>query len=393
MLRKLLLALFLTLCSVAGAQAANCATTAFANRSGGGNWSATGASSVWVTTSGGATQCDLVAGNNVVFDANTAAGTYTMDASISINSLDTDGVTSSPAVVWAQNATTLTVSGNDAGAVAGQTFRLVSGLTYSGAAINRVITFTSTSGTSTITFGGKSLGSINFNGAGGTFAFADAASTVATGVVTLTAGTLDNSGNFAVSFGLFSSTGSTARALNAGTNTWTLTGTTGSVWEVTGTNLTLTSAPGTLLISATGTGNRIVNLGQATTCGGSPCNYNVVTFNGSTSGYYISLSASASNTIATWNLNAPMRLRGPSNNTTITVTNALTWAGTANNNVINVIGDTAVLTINAPASTLNWTAMGNVTFSNASTANNSFNLGGVTGLTVNTPGGGRCIGC
>jgi len=112
---------------------------------------------------------------------------------------------------------------------------LGSGMTYGGTGTG-VTTFSSTTGTKTITSNGVALNfSITFDGVGGTWQLADALST--TGTITLTNGTF-NANNKNVTCSVFSSSNSNTRVLTMGSGTWTLTGT-GTVWNTaTTTNLT-----------------------------------------------------------------------------------------------------------------------------------------------------------
>jgi hypothetical protein len=110
------------------------------------------------------------------------------------------------------------------------------------------ITFAATSGAKTITTNGKTLdGAVTFGPAAGsaaTWTLQDALTLGGTRTLTLRSGTL-NTGNFAISTGLFSSTGDFTRAIVAGTSNWTISG---ASWTVSGSNF---SYSGTGTISMT----------------------------------------------------------------------------------------------------------------------------------------------
>ena len=223
------------------ANAAACVTTAYAKTAGA--WSNT--TTTWATTSGGATACTLTASNAVVFDANSGAGTYTIDENISIDSLDT---TNAPAgTILAHNLNdTLTVLNT-----VSNIFLLSANVTYAPAAA-RAIAFTDTGGTTTITTNGQTLGTVTFNGVGGDFVLAGG-TFAASGGITLTNGTLDASvNNVNVTTASVSSSNANTRVLNCGTGTWTLNALTGTVWGFsTTTNLTESCTGAVIVIAPT----------------------------------------------------------------------------------------------------------------------------------------------
>ncbi len=175
------------------------------------------------------------------------SGSVTIATGAVCRSLDCTGYTGT---LTHPAATTLTIGDATAGA-GSVALKLVAGMTYSlGSGSTTVISFISTSATQqTITTGGKTLGSWTINGVGSSYLLADANTTGATGIVTLTAGTL-STGSQTCSWGLFSSSNSNVRALQLGASVITITGT-GTSWDInTSTNMTLTA--GTSSITATG---------------------------------------------------------------------------------------------------------------------------------------------
>lgn len=165
----------------------------------------------------------------------------------------------------------------------GGSFTLYSGMTYSPNATS-VLGFVSTTTGNTITVAGKSLGIVNFSGAGGGWTLQD--TFVATGALTLTAGTLDTNGQ-SCTLVSFASTGSTTRTLTLGASSISISGTSG--WVISGSNMTLNSNTST--ITSTG--------GNTFTGGGKTYNAVVLNPNGSQvnvtdSNTFLSLSSTGS---------------------------------------------------------------------------------------------------
>ena len=138
---------------------------------------------------------------------------------------------------FTQNAA-LTIAGS------GVNFKFASGMSYPTAG---AVTFTGTSGTTLITTAGKTLGSFNFNGAGGVFQLQDAATTSST--ITLTSGTLDTNGKAVAASG-FASNNSNVRTLTLGSTMFTLTGGGAALGITDVTNLTMTANTGTFKINS-----------------------------------------------------------------------------------------------------------------------------------------------
>jgi hypothetical protein len=337
----------------------------------GGNWSTAG---TWSASSGGGSDgAGINAGDAVILDAN-SSGTFTIDTSISIVTLVCTGFTGT----LAHNNVTLTVSGN--------TFTLAAGMTYAPSS-GRIILFTST-GTVLITTAGKTLGSPQFNGTGGTFQLQDALTYNAGGTLTLTAGTLDCN-NQNVTGGLFSSTGTgVARTLSRGSGTWTMNAQGGTVWDCTSAagNLTLTAETSPLIFSSAPTGDRTVQFGTSKT-------YSSVTFasSGSTPGMLL-VFANTGVTLTALSITAPVNIRF-SSTATYTISNAVTWAGTSTSNAILLCSGLVVPTLAMNGGTAAWTGFQGLTFSGTPpTTSNSFDFKGNSGITINAPSAGGVVG-
>lgn len=344
-----------------------------------GNW---GTAGTWSATDGGVTcVCTPTTGDNIFFTAASGSAVATMEAAYSVANLDSTGFTGT----WTQNAFTLTVTGT--------TFKLVAGMTYTPSAITRIVAFTSTSGTTAITTAGKTLGSLTVNGAGGTFQLQDSLTIRSDGTLTITSGTFDGNSQ-AVTAGFVNSTGAgITRVISPGTATWTINGTSATPWDLASAagNLTLNASNLTLVFSASATSSRIVALGTSKSYG------TVTLVNSGSNPYTIDLAAGTAVTIATLNITAPIIVRLTAS-VTYTITNAVTWAGTAFNNPIQILAGSAItptLALGA-ASTCAWCVIGGIAFSTSTlTATNSIDMKGNSGtVSISGPGGsgGRIIG-
>lgn len=189
----------------------------------------------------------------------------------------------------------------------------------------------------------------------------------------------------------FTGAGTGVRTINLGSGTFTCSGATGTVWDFsTSTNLTFNAGTSTILINGAptqGAAARTVALGTTAK------SFNIITItNSGSAGPYTDISASAAITIATLNLTAPVAIRW-ANTATVTITNAFTWAGTAFNNVVEMIAQPGVSPAISAASgsTIAWGALSGITFSgNAVNATNSFDMKGNTmnGGSITGPSGG-----
>ena len=186
-------------------------------------------------------------------------------------------------------------------------------------------------------------------------------------------------------------TGTGTKTLNMGSGTWTLSATSGTIWDCsTCGNLTLNANTSTISASASATGARSLVFGTGKT-------YSTISIaNTGNNANYIDLTPTASGaTIATLNITAPIIVRVAGSNT-ITITHAVTWAGTAFNSAIQleaVAGVTGSLAL-AGGSTCTWCVIGGITFTGSPTAPNSFDMKGNSGITITGPsgGGGKIIG-
>lgn len=194
------------------------------------NWNAT-APTNWGTASNTQDNASVpTSTDDVIFDGvGTGASNSTISAAITINSLDCTGYANT---LTHNNVLTLTIAGN--------LFKLSSGMTYVAAVNTCLILFTSTSGTTLITTAGKGIRTITFDGVGGTFQLQDAlaGSSATASVLTLTNGTFDTN-NFNVTWARFASNNSNIRTLTMGSSTFSLGGTNVTPWNLaTTTNLT-----------------------------------------------------------------------------------------------------------------------------------------------------------
>lgn len=199
-------------------------------------------------------------------------------------------------------------------------------------------------------------------------------------------GTLDfatNNNNITV--GTVSLTGTGTRTINLGNGTWTITGTTGTVWDnATVTNETLNSNSGKVLLAATATNFRAFNGGLGKT-------YNEVEI-ANVSETWPNLVVFGGTTITTLTLTAVKWIQITSS-ATLTVTNSFTHAGPlllASGSTSGGDGNLAV----AGTVTLAKAMIYGIAKSGAGsiTANDSYDLGDNTSVTINAPAGGGGIG-
>jgi len=124
------------------------------------------------------------------------------------------------------------------------------------------LTFAGTSGTKTITSNGKTIDCpVTFDGVGGTWSLQDAMTMGATRTTALVNGALVLNG-FDLSSGLFSSTNTTVRTINFGSNKIVVTGNAATVFSIaTATNLTLLGTPQVEATYSGSTGTRQIAMG------------------------------------------------------------------------------------------------------------------------------------
>lgn len=348
------------------------------------NWSAT-ANTNWAATSGGANNASVpTTGDAVVFDASSGAGTSVMDVALSLIAMDCNGFTGT---LTHNVSITLTISGNDAGAPASNTLRFSSGMTYTAASNSRLITMTSTSGTSSITCNGKTIGSLTCNGVGGTFQQSDSLLIRSDGTLTLTNGTF-NANGFDVTAGFVSSNNSNTRTMTMGSGTWTLAGFNGNLWDyttTTGLTHTPTAAPIIWNINNPNGGSTFVSGGKS---------YGPLTINGNVSGGTQNSRSlgSGSPTFAALTINSSCYLNLSN---TITITGALTINGSAFNSMVQMQGPSGAVTVTfnlGAASAAAWAYFNNITVTGAGalTTTNCLAISSTSnsGFVVNGPSAG-----
>ena len=232
----------------------------------------------------------------------------------------------------------------------------------------------------TVTFDGNSGGgtaTLNFGG------------TVTVQSITLggyTSGTFDNSvnnNNVTLSgSGGFSLTGTATRTVKLGNATYTLSSAT-ATWDLNnGSNLTLTAS--SAVITFSGAGVRSFRGGDRT--------YGTVNFGAAAASGLISVQGS--NTFATLNITAPNLIELQAG-ASMTVTNAVAWAGSSTNQIgiITSSNNSTSSMALASGSTAQWCGIRGLSVTGSTlTATNSFNLGNNIGITITSPSGGGVVG-
>lgn len=194
---------------------------------------------------------------------------------------------------------------------------------------------------------------------------------------TLDFATNDNNVNLSLAGIAFSMGGAATQTLNMGDGTWTFTGTVnGNMCNFAGSGLTLNANGSTMVFSGSqSTGERGLLLGART--------YNNITLSGAGS-----WTATASFTISGTLTQAPgtnFRIQNSPSIAAVASTATLSSPASLNGST----GQTATIGGNGTFTVSNM-AFRDVNFSggNTRTANDSFNQGNVTGITVNPPSGG-----
>ncbi len=343
------------------------------------NWNATGNTN-WSDTDGGANNATVpVAGDDCYFKSSAAC---TLNVSTTVGSIDCTGYTGT----WTHNSSiTITLDG----AGTNDVLKLVPGMTYAPANNSRLFAFTHTTGSMALTSGGKTIGSLTQNGAGGTIVLQDALTLFPlTGILTLTAGTFNgNSQN--VTIGTLTATGSAVREIQIGSGAWLVNGISTTIFDVSGTNMTMAAYTGSITFSTAPTNVRTANLGTSKTF------HNIGVVNTGSNSQAMDFTATTGTTITTLAPTAPVVIRFtaaiPYNITNMPLT------GTAYNNMIALLagnGVTPTLAL-AGAVSADWCAIGGITFSGSTlTATNSIDLEGNSGtVSISGPsGGGGVVG-
>lgn len=201
-------------------------------------------------------------------------------------------------------------------------------------------------------------------------------------------GTLDFSVNnptitITAAFNVAPSGSSAVRTLSLGSSTINLTGVNAFVWDAT-TITGLTFNAGTSNI----TWQPASFSGKATIVTGG-LHYSTITASAASFGTVFALNTNGS-TVDNLVLTGPLLLFLP----TMTITNAISWAGTSSGPLVIQNATSAAIsavTLSAAGNTIAWAAIQGITFAtNTPVASNSSSLGNVTNATINNPviGGG-----
>jgi len=229
-------------------------------------WTGTG-TATWSTGSnwsvGGVAQSSPPTSTDDVFIGNGTSATnnpITLTGSTTVQSVDCTSYTGT----FTHNASvTLSIGSATVGA-GNNALKMVSGMVYTkGNATSSAISFISTSTTQqTIDCGGKTLGTIIFNGAGGSWQLTSIFASA--GLITLTAGALAGNGQ-TVNCTAFNSTNTNTRTLDITNCTFNLSST-GTIWNTqTTTGLTLTTTGSTIKINDTSSTSKTFGAGTSTT--------------------------------------------------------------------------------------------------------------------------------
>ena len=285
-------------------------------------WAATGPTN-WAATSGGANNASVPGSSDDVFFDSSTSTPSVLSANITVNSLDMTGYTGT---LTHNAAVTLTIAGN------GVVFKLAPGMTYTLGAATAALNFTGTSGTTTITTAGKTVGNITFNGTGG-WQLQD--TLISTSTITLTLGDLDTKSQ-TITAQAFSSSNSNNRILTLGSSSITLTS--ANAWTTTNTNLTYSTNTAVVTFTANNANLNYASTGANTNFNGLSLVFNLVNDN--------SPSISGGNFTATF---SNLTINGAANkNGLFVLTNAnITLTGTftvnANSSVNRILIGTGVL--------------------------------------------------
>jgi hypothetical protein len=331
------------------------------------NWSDTAA---WVES------IVPTAADDVVMNVNTT-GTLTVDGTSGSPSLCRSfSATGFTGTVSMGATSVMTIGDGTVGA-----FTLISGMTFTPNAAS-TINFASAASGNNITCAGKTLGIVNFSGAG-TFVLQD--TFLAAGAVTQTAGTF-NANNQNLTIKSWTSNSGT-RVITMGSGTWTINGTSGTVFSIsTNVGLTLNSNTSKIYISDTGASAKTVgiNAGSQTyydlEIAGAAGN-GIVTINAATGG---------GTTLRSIVLHPDCSIKFTSGRT-IVLTTAPSWAGTSGHTITiaaSTGGSAATLSVASGVAICDYlsitdsTATGGAKFYAGS---HSTNVSGNTGWTFGDP--------
>lgn len=209
-------------------------------------WDST-AGSKWATTSGGAGGAALpTAADDVFIDAASGAVTVTGTSASVARSINFTGFTGT----FVHSAATVISIGDATAGASNIALKFVAGMTYTkNNADTSAFSFISTSTTQQdIDTGGKTMGNMTFNGAGGSWKFAAAFTQANTSTLTFTNGSVDTN-NQACSWGV-TALGVGTKALTLGSSTVTIIGS-GLNFATNITGFTLTAGTSSLVFNPT----------------------------------------------------------------------------------------------------------------------------------------------
>lgn len=341
------------------------------------NWSATGA--------GGADNAGVpTAADDVIFEL--LSGNCTINVTPAVcRSLDTTSGVGSYAGTLTHNAATVLTIGDGTAGAGNVALKLNSGMTYTlGNSTTSSISFVSTSTTQqSITWGGKTPGSVTFNGSLGTWQLQDTW-TAALTTVTLQTGALALN-NQTCSWNVFNSSfNGNVRSLTAGTASITLASANNSnTWGTGNDNgLTLSVASSTITFTGNGAG--------LTQDSDTPITWGTVIFSGAGRDI-LTAPGSTFGTLTRQGVNPGdgLQLGG---NITVTGTLTLTGASAANRLLVQstVVGTTRTITCNGTLTTSNsdWmdiAGAGSVSWNLSAISGGAGDALGNSGITFTTP--------
>lgn len=228
--------------------------------------------------------------------------------------------------------------------------------------------------------GNSGVGTVTVNIAGGTMTVGSLNFLSTAGGPTQTIDFATNNNNVTIKTATLNQGTAT---VNMGSGTWSITQANGNIWVISA-GTTLNANTSTLSFTGTPTGTRGFNGGGKT--------YNVVTINsGANGGALWNTTIAASNTIATLTISAPNVIDFGSG-TTQTVTTFTAVTGSSGSEVLfDASSGANQMTISSANSwTCTWCAIRDIAFTGGGTftANNSFNFGDNSGITINGPSAG-----
>ena len=351
--------------------------------SGATSWTVSGA---WSNTAGGTScACTPATTDDVVLDGFTS--TATVGNAITVNSLDTNLGGD------AQGAFTGVLTQSATLTIGGDYFYLNAPMTWTQSG-TRFVIFTSTTGSSgtptQVWPNGVQLGNVNFSGSGGYFELESNLS-MNTGSafagIALTLGTLDLTTHNPNVTGP-GMVASAATTINCGSGTFTLTAYSASQAPWTDT-ATVSCASAALVWTPAST------IVTSQTLGTNGATFSSLTVNGVSGGGEYPYQITGAATFTNFNINSNgfgTRVVLPTGVTYTTTNLTITGTSAAPVSLLSTQGGifaTTLTVTNSP--TISWAGISGMTFTNAATANNSFNLGGNTNVTITVPSGGSHI--